>query len=219
MKKEFVIAVMCLIMALGLFGFMLVDTQKDINLYENMVDASVLIYNNTDGFGCGVFIKDNVVLTAGHVINASVDYIEFSDGTVLPVDDFYIDDKEDIGFIFVDADELHISKISQLQNKLGDAVYLVGSPYSKDFKFTITKGILSHLGRDIWGEYDWHDLLQTDAEGAPGSSGSPLYNSNGEVIGIVVTGPNPGGGVTLCEDAKSILEAYERCVSKRINKQ
>ena len=184
-----------------------------------MVDASVLIYNNAGGFGCGVFIKDNVVLTAGHVINTSVDYIEFSDGTVLPVDDFYIDDKEDIGFIFVDADELHISKISQSQNKLGDIVYLVGSPYSKDYKFTITKGILSHLDRDIWGEYDWHDLLQTDAEGAPGSSGSPLYNSNGKVIGIVVTGPNPGGGVTLCEDAKSILEAYERCVSKRINKQ
>ena len=187
---------------------------RKTNPYKNMVNASVLISNDY-GFGSGVFIDDDVILTAGHVLMQPDLVIELSDGTILKSSDFYIDDKEDVGFIFVDADELHIAKVSSDHGTIGDTVYLVGTPYDKNYKFTLTKGILSHLDRDIWGERDWKDLLQTDAEGAPGSSGSPLYDSMGRVIGIVVTGPNPGGGVTLCESAKSILEAYERCIKER----
>ena len=187
---------------------------RKTDLYENMVDASVMISNDY-GFGSGVFIDDDVILTAGHVLIQPDLIIELSDGTILRSSDFYIDDEEDIGFIFVDANELYISKVSSDIGEIGNTVYLVGTPYDKNFKFTLTKGILSHLDRDIYGERDWKDLLQTDAEGAPGSSGSPLYDSTGRVIGIVVTGPNPGGGVTLCESAKSILEAYKRCMESR----
>lgn len=204
------------ILAILLLGF-LFETgflHRKIDLYKNMVDASVMISNNY-GFGSGVFIVDGVILTAGHVLMQPDLTIELNDGTILQVSDFYIDDEEDVGFIFVETDELHIAKVSAIHGGIGDTVYLVGTPYDKDFKFTLTKGILSHLDRDIYGKRDWKDLLQTDAEGAPGSSGSPLYNIKGDVIGIVVTGPNPGGGVTLCESAKSILEAYERCMESR----
>jgi len=194
----------------SLVGF----SNRKSSVYENMVNASVMISSDY-GFGSGVFIDDNVVLTAGHVLIQPDLIIEFSDGTILKSSDSYIDDEEDVGFIFVDANELYISKISSGIGEVGDTVYLVGTPYNKDFKFTLTKGILSHLDRDIYGERDWKDLLQTDAEGAPGSSGSPLYDSMGRVIGVVVTGPNPGGGVTLCESAESILEAYKRCMESR----
>ncbi len=187
---------------------------RKTDLYKNMVNASVMISNDY-GHGSGVFIGDDVILTAGHVLMQPDLVVELNDGTILRSNDFYIDDEEDIGFIFVDADELHIAKVSSNYGAIGDTVYLVGTPYNEDFKFTLTKGILSHLDRDIYGGRDWKDLLQTDAEGAPGSSGSPLYDSVGRVIGIVVTGPNPGGGVTLCESAKSILEAYERCLDAR----
>ena len=58
----------------------------------------------------------------------------------------------------------------------------------------------------------WKDLLQTDAEGGYGSSGSPLYNSDGDIIGMYVGHVGNGGaGISLCENARSILEAYERC--------
>lgn len=184
------------------------SNRKSIS-YKNMVNASVMVSNDY-GFGSGVFITDDVILTAAHVLRQSDLVVELIDGTVLEVNEFYIDDKEDIGFIFVKADELYIAKVSAIHGDIGDTVYLVGCPYKRFLKFTITKGILSHLDRDVW---NWQDLLQTDAESAPGSSGGPLYDSKGRVIGICVTGF--GGGVTLCESAESILEAYERCMELR----
>lgn len=186
-------------------------SSRKANLYENMVNASVMISNDY-GHGSGVFINDDVIVTAAHVLEQPDLIIELTNGVILEVSDFYIDDKEDVGFIFVDADELHIAKVSSDHKNIGDTVYLVGTPYYPDLKFTLTKGILSHLDRDIW---NWKDLLQTDAEGGPGSSGGPLYDFEGQVIGICVALPNPGGGVILCESAKSILEAYERCMELR----
>lgn len=185
------------------------------NLYENMVDASVLVYDDSGG-GSGVFIYDNVVLTAAHILkNMNICNIELSDGTVLGSSDFYIDIKEDIGFVFVDADELHVAKILPSSGNIGDIVYLVGAPYNKFLAFTLTKGILSHLDRDL-PDMDWEDLLQTDAEGGYGSSGGPLYDSEGNVIGMYVGHVADGGrGISLCESAKSILEAYKRCMDAR----
>ena len=194
-----------------IFSFAVGFLHRKSDLYKNMVNASVVIHNGF-GWGSGVFIKDNVIVTAAHVLDHtdSFSIVELADGTELEIDDFYRDEKEDVGFIFVDANELHIAKMSKLHNDIGDVVYGVSAPNYVDFKFTLSRGILSHLDRDVW---DWEDLLQADILSGPGSSGSPLYDSEGRVIGIVVANPCPyrNGNVTLCENVKSILEAYERC--------
>jgi len=199
------------LLAFGLTGF----SNRKSSIYENMVNASVLISDNTGG-ASGVFIHDNVVLTAAHVLeNMNVCNIELSDGTVLKSSDIYIDTEEDVGFVFVDADELHVAKVSLSPRDIGDTVFLVGTPHNKFFSFTLTKGIVSHLNRDL-PEMGWKDLLQVDAEGGYGSSGGPLYDSDGGLIGIYVGHAGGGGvGISLCESAESILEAYERCMDAR----
>ena len=173
-----------------------------------MVNASVRLI----GHGSGVFIDDDVILTAAHCLeDEKFVSIKLNDGTLLGSNDFYIDKKEDIAFIFVDAYEISIAKISPVPVDIGDSVYLVGAPHNELFAFTLTKGILSHLDRDF-PEMGWADLLQTDAEGGDGSSGGPLYNSEGDLVGMYAGHAYGGGvGVSLCESAKSILEADQRC--------
>lgn len=189
-----------------LIGFSL----RESDLYENMVDASVRLPGN----GSGVFINDDVILTAAHCLEGTKTItIELSNGTILKSNDFYLDDKEDVGFIFIDANEISIAKVSLKPVGLGDSVYLVGRPQSDLFKFSLTKGIISHLNRNV-PEWNWEDLIQTDANGGSGSSGGPLYNSDGFLVGMYVGhggGSWGGDGISLCESAKSILEAYQRC--------
>ena len=211
------IAILLLLISIGIFACMLSTVFYSTNLHENMVNATVVLYDRSGG-GSGVFIEDNMILTAGHCLeNVELLSIELSNGTILKSGDFYIDEKEDIGFIFVDANEIGIAKVSQLPPTIGDTVHLVGAPFNKLFAFTLTKGIVSHLDRDL-PDLGWKDLLQVDAEGGPGSSGGPLYNSEGNLIGMYVGYTGMGGqGISLCESANSILEAYER--SKECRKQ
>lgn len=95
--KKWTFIWLLLIMVCFLFGSGFLH--RKINLYENMVDASVVLYSSQSG-GSGVFIYDNVVLTAAHVLeDMDVCNIELSDGTVLESSDFYIDATEDVGFV------------------------------------------------------------------------------------------------------------------------
>jgi len=208
MKRWIVTLLVLIAIFLSLAGF----SNRKSSLYENMVNASVRLL----GHGSGVFIDDDVILTAAHCLeDVKTISIKLSDNTVLKSGDFYIDDKEDVAFIFVTADEFCIAKVTLAKINLGDTVYLVGRPFNDLFEFSLTKGILSHLDRDV-PEWNWEDLLQVDAEGGPGSSGGPLYNSEGNLIGVYVGHSDGGGqGISLCESAKSILEAYKRCMELR----
>jgi serine protease Do len=66
--------------------------------------------------------------------------------------------------------------------KIGHWVVAVGHPF--DFSFTVTAGIVSALGRRNLGQNEIQDYIQTDVAVNPGSSGGPLFNTDGEVIGI-----------------------------------
>jgi len=155
-------------------------------------------------YGSFVVIEPDLLLTAGHCINMNTTSIKVND-IEYDILKEWVDTIYDIGFVKING-TLPFLKFGNMP-KLLDEVYLVGSPYEPDLVDTVTKGIISHLDRNIYGRIG---LIQTDAEGAPGSSGGPLFNTKGEIIGICVSGVTPGGGVVFCEPVSHILKALER---------
>jgi len=156
------------------------------------------IITNGNSFGSCVAIGPNVVLTAKHCSWPGRTWIEIN-GVHHEVIATWFSPTHDVQLAWIDGTMIY-ARLGQMP-KLLDEVYLVGSPYNRSLQGTITKGVISHLSRDIYGR---KDLIQTDAEGAPGSSGGPLFNTSGQIIGICVAGPKPGGGVTLCESVDTI---------------
>lgn len=194
----------------GMFDKPTVTTQS-LNKFGNMVNASVLLFDDF-GHASGVFISDNVILTAAHCLeNKTTISIEMSDGTILDSNDFYIDEKIDVGFIYVDAEELHIAKMSDIPPEVGDTVFHVGAPYHVDFKFSLAGGIVSFMDRGS-PIPKWRNLIQTDIDGGTGNSGGPLYNSGGILIGVYV-GQSYRGGLSISfyipvDQIKVVLEEY-----------
>lgn len=161
----------------------------------------------TDGYrhGSVVAIGPDLLLTAGHCIDHTESWIEVQDVRYEIVEQWASEDY-DVGFVRIEGVIPYV-QLGQMPDLL-DEVYLIGSPYEVGLVNSVTKGIISHLDRDIW---QWNDLIQTDAEGAPGSSGCPLFDVQGQIVGICVSGAIPGGGVILCVpvvDIRAALETY-----------
>jgi serine protease Do len=148
--------------------------------------------------GSGVIIDSSgIVVTNNHVIEGgNVIYVILADGTELKVDKVVgRDPKTDISVLKVTPKapvQLHAAPLGDSsRTRVGDWVIAIGNPFGLDG--TVTAGILSGRGRDInAGPYD--DFLQTDAAINRGNSGGPLFNSDGEVIGINTAIFSPSGG-------------------------
>ena len=75
--------------------------------------------------------------------------------------------------------------------RLGDTVFTIGSPVGYEYRGTVTNGIISGLNRLVEvsvksNSEDWvMEVIQTNTAVNPGNSGGPLFNSNGEVIGVI----------------------------------
>src|SRR5208283_1812511 len=105
----------------------------------------------------------------------------------------------DIALIKIDAQGLPSATLGDSDEiEVGDMVIAIGNPFG--LSHTVTSGIVSAKGRVIGiGPYD--NLIQTDAAINPGNSGGPLFNSNGEVVGIntviIASGQNLGFAVPI----------------------
>src|SRR6266436_7214377 len=149
----------------------------------------------TNSLGSGFIIDTaGIVVTNNHVI-ADADEINviMNDGTKIKAEIVGIDKKTDLAVLkfkpprtltavtFGDSDKL----------RLGDWVVAIGNPFSRGG--TVTAGIVSAKNRDISsGPYD--SYIQTDAAINRGNSGGPLFNLDGEVIGVNTLIISPSGG-------------------------
>jgi serine protease Do len=133
------------------------------------------------------FIVDasGIIVTNNHVIeNADEIAISLADDTVLEAEIVGRDSKTDIAVLRIDPGDLKLQAVSfgdSDKMRVGDWVVAIGNPFG--LGGTVTAGIVSARGRDIGsGPYD--DFIQTDASINRGNSGGPLFNLEGEVIGI-----------------------------------
>jgi len=147
------------------------------------------------GSGFVVDAEKGIIITNNHVI-ADADEIEinFSDGSKLKAELVGKDTKTDIAVLKVDPSlkKLKAVKFGDSTNlRIGDWVMAIGNPFG--LGGTVTVGIVSARNRDInSGPYD--DFIQTDAAINRGNSGGPLFNMNGEVVGINTAIISPSGG-------------------------
>ncbi len=136
------------------------------------------------GLGSGFIVKsDGVILTNAHVVDkADVVTVKLSDKREFQAKVIGVDKLTDVAVLKIDAKDLPTVRIGNTGNShVGDWVVAIGSPFG--FDNTVTAGIISAKSRALPDE-GYVPFLQTDVAINPGNSGGPLFNLNGEVIGI-----------------------------------
>ena len=161
------------------------------------------------GSGC-VIDPSGVIATNNHVIaDADEIYVNFNDGSRLKVTKVIGRDlKTDIAVLQVKPDKplAAVKSGDSAKMRVGDWVMAIGNPFGLGGSLTV--GVVSALKRDInSGPYD--EFLQTDAAINKGNSGGPLFNMNGEVIGINSAIISPSGGSIGLGFAIPVNEASE----------
>jgi serine protease Do len=136
--------------------------------------------------GSGFIIDENgTVLTNNHVVSGADEIeIELSDGRKFKANVLGVDERSDIAVIKMDAgSKLPVVRLGDSKAiRPGDWVMAIGNPFG--LEHTVTVGVVSAKGRMIGGNAPYAKFIQTDASINPGNSGGPLFNLDGEVIGI-----------------------------------
>lgn len=134
--------------------------------------------------GSGFIVSgDGFVLTNNHVIEGADEIIvRLNDRRELPAKLVGADARSDLAVLKVEAEDLPVVKVGQSKDlKVGEWVFAIGSPFG--FDYTVTAGIVSAMGRSLPSE-NYVPFIQTDVAINPGNSGGPLFNLDGEVVGI-----------------------------------
>ena len=141
--------------------------------------------------GSGFIISsDGYILTNYHVIQTARENnlplkVYLHDESVYDADIIGYDEYSDVALIKIDAVGLNPVVIGNSDNnRVGQIVYAVGNPFG-DLVYTMTSGIVSALDRVVTVEDKRISAFQFDAAVNSGNSGGPVYDANGDVIGIV----------------------------------
>jgi S1-C subfamily serine protease len=154
------------------------------------------------GIGSGVFVDKNLIATNYHVVENEYDFIKIKNnadqtefnGTIKKFDPLH-----DVALLTSNFSCMTPIKISSNLPKIGDDIMVAGSP--QGLEGTISKGIISSIRK--FDPYDY-ELIQISAPISEGSSGGPVVNSSGELIGISVSGMKEGQNLNFAVPVKYI---------------
>jgi serine protease Do len=136
------------------------------------------------GEGSGFIIRsDGVILTNAHVVNgASEVTVRLTDRREYTAKVIGVDTRSDVAVLKIGAKDLPTVKIGDSRSlKVGEWVLAIGAPFG--FENSATAGIVSAKGRTL-PDAGYVPFIQTDVPINPGNSGGPLFNMNGEVVGV-----------------------------------
>lgn len=150
------------------------------------------------GLGSGFLISDNQVITAAHVVQvADKVNVQFVDGEIIPAKVISAYSKADVALlelIWPKKNAVTVEFADSDQVKVGDQVFVVGAPYG--LGHSLSSGYVSgkiDMKQDK-NPFRNSEYIQTDAAINTGNSGGPMFNMNGEVIGVVSNILTQSGG-------------------------
>ncbi|WP_298634426.1 trypsin-like peptidase domain-containing protein [uncultured Umboniibacter sp.] len=136
--------------------------------------------------GSGFVISDDgYILTNDHVVaNGDTIVVRFPDQREYDAEVVGQDPRSDLALLKIEAEDLRPVRFASEQPKVGEWVVAIGSPFGLDY--SASAGIVSARGRSLPTENgdNYVPFLQTDVAINPGNSGGPLFNLDGEVVGI-----------------------------------
>jgi serine protease Do len=140
------------------------------------------------GSGSGVIVSPGYILTSNHLVSGAARLVVgLHDGRLVPGRVAGRDFLTDLALIKIDIDGLVPAKIGNSSTlRIGETVVAIGNPLAAKTGATVSVGVVSAVDRAILpptGETLYH-LIQTDAALNPGSSGGPLIDLSGKVVGI-----------------------------------
>ena len=215
--KRFNTIVLCIAIALLVFG--LVECQRRTfslplsNVVQIKCEVEYTAYYDeyypTGWQGSGVFIRDNLILTAGHIVDGISDAIVFTiDGKEYKAKSWYLETEADIGFIEVDTNDIE-STLFFDDAVLGETIWALGNPFGV-FP-VLSKGIISAVeAPDSF--MNTKDMVITDAAINSGNSGCPLFDKWGNIVGICSWGYRGSQGMSYfvrSEIIKLSLQKYD----------
>jgi serine protease Do len=200
MKKQFTLSLL-----LFFYGF---SQAQDLSaLYEKVSSSVVQIQTKeielvgegqrkqsvtAEGLGSGVLISaDGLILTAAHVVQTAEEVkVVFKNNEVIPAKIIATEKVADVALIklvWPPSDKnVHIAKIADSDNvKTGEQVFVIGSPYGLTQSLSVGHISGRHSKKSVSLQMTLMEFFQTDAAINTGNSGGPMFNSKGEVVGIV----------------------------------
>ena len=172
------------------------------DIFRHLLEPPNAPERSLSSIGSGFFISsDGYLITNNHVVEKADEIvIRMTDRREFDAEIIGTDPRSDLALLKVDAKDLPYLTLANSEDlKVGEWVVAIGSPFGLDF--SASAGIVSAIGRSIPngnGTGNYVPFVQTDVAINPGNSGGPLFNLDGEVVGVnsqIYT--NSGGSIGL----------------------
>lgn len=175
------------------------------------------VEDTSEGAGSGVIVTaDGYIVTNNHVVDgASVIKVRLTDGSEYDAELIGVDSQTDLAVLKIEATNLNAATFGDSDSLVvGEEVVAIGNPLGT-LGGTVTNGIVSATNREITIENETMELIQTTAAINPGNSGGGLFNTSGQLVGIVNAKSSGTGieGLGFAIPSNSAKDVVEQIIS------